>query len=144
MNEKFPEEGFNLRESKDADSYSVMMVNEALKGYKFKPEFPWLLYFDIEIKETTEKYALPNEVETKVLNDLEDKFSDIIKSTVSGHFIGRITGNGHRELFFYVEAPEEIHERLQELVNDKHQIREWEYSLEEDPDWSNVDFFFDY
>ncbi|HEY5750635.1 MAG TPA: DUF695 domain-containing protein [Chryseolinea sp.] len=144
MNEKFPKDGFNLRESKGPDFYSVMIVNEALKGYQYKGDFPWFLYFDIEIKETTEKFALPSDEEAKVLNYLEDKISDIIKATVSSHFIGRITENGHRELFFYVESPEEIHERLQELVTDEHQVREWEYSIEEDPEWSNVEFFFDY
>jgi hypothetical protein len=145
MNNKFPKEKFNLRESKGDDYYKIVMVNASLKGYQYKQEFPWLLSFDIELKESTPPFFLPNRREAKVLNTLEDKFTSVIKSVVPYHFIGRTTDQGHRKLFFYVQSPEELHNRLKELVvSSENSIREWEYTVREDPNWDNVDFFFDY
>jgi hypothetical protein len=144
MTNKFPEESFNLRESKGDDHYKVMMVNESLKGYEFKNEFPWFLHFDIDMKEVREPFNLPTEQEAEILNTLEDRITSIIQDTVPYQFIGRITDNGHRELYFYVESPKEIHEKLNALVGQGNPVREFEYSMAEDENWDNVEFFFDY
>lgn len=144
MKEKFPKERFNLREAKGEDYYRIMMVNEALKGFQYKQEFPWLLYFDIELKEITQPFLLPTNRESKVLNNLEDKFTSLIKATIPYQFIGRTTDNGHRELFFYISSPEQIHKTLQNLIQNSKHVRLWEYSIDKDVDWNRVDFFFDW
>lgn len=144
MNKKFPKERFNLREAKGDNYYRIMMVNESLKGFQYKQEFPWLLHFDIELKETTKPFLLRTKRESKVLNNLEDRITSLIKATIPYQFIGRITDTGHRELFFYIHSPEEVHKNLQILIRDNKEVRPWKYSIDKDADWKSVDFFFGY
>jgi predicted transcriptional regulator len=144
MTNKFPQESFNLREARGEDFCKVMMVNEALKGYEFKNEFSWFLHFDIDMKEVKQPFKLPTEKEAEILNSLEDRITSIIQDTVPYQFIGRITDNGHRELYFYVESPKEIHKKLSDLIEQGNPVREFEYSIAEDESWEKVDFFFDY
>lgn len=144
MTDRFPQESFNLREAKGEDYYKVMMVNEALKGYEFKNEFPWFLYLDIDLKEVTKPFNLPTEREAEILNILEDRITSAIQNAVPYQFIGRMTSNGHRGLYFYVQSPQQVNEKLRDLIEQGNPVREFEYSIAEDAEWENVDFFFDY
>ena len=144
MKNKFPEESFNIREAKGEDYHRVMMVNESLKEYEFKNEYPWYLYFDIDMKEVTKPFNLPTKGEAEILNTLEDRITTLIKETVPYQFIGRTTDNGHRELYFYVQSPKEVHAKLNDLIKQGNPVREFEYSMSEDEKWENVNFFFDY
>jgi Family of unknown function (DUF695) len=73
-----------------------------------------------------------------------NRVAAIILDTVPYQFIGRITDNGRRELFFYMESPTEIHEKLRDFIDQGNPIREFEYSILEDENWDRVSFFFDY
>lgn len=144
MSKQNPVESFNIREAKGNDFYRIMVVNEALKGFKNKNLFPWLLLITIDMKDTTGDYNLPTANEAEVLNSFEDDLTSLIMNTVSYQFIGRITDDGKRELYYYVEAPQEIHSHLNHVIETINYKREFQYEILEDPNWVNVDFFFDY
>lgn len=144
MSNKYPQESFNLREAKGEDHYKIMMVNDALKHYEFKNEFPWFLRIEVDMKDVTKPFNMPTEHEAEILNLFEDTITSLLMNTVPYQFIGRITDNGHRELYFYVESPQEIHEKLQDLIEQGNPIREFDYTMSEDEHWENVEIFFDY
>lgn len=139
-----PEELFNLREAKREDYYSVMIVNEALKNYEHKNLFPWLLFIEIYIKEKTEQYELPTDEEAVILNIMEDKFTDLIKSCIPYQYIGRVTNSGTRKVYYYLQDPEKVHERMTALIEEGTYERAFEYSISNDPDWEKAYFFFNY
>lgn len=144
MSKQNPVESFNIREAKGNDFYRIMVVNEALKGFKNKNLFPWLLFITIDMENTTGDYNLPTENEAEVLNAFEDDLTSLITNTVSYQFIGRITDDGKRELYYYVESPQEIHSRLNHIIETNNYKREFQYEILEDTNWAKVDFFFDY
>lgn len=139
-----PEERFNIREAIGDDYYSIMIVNEALKDYKNKSEYPWLLFIEIFIKEKTVRNDLPTNAEAEILYAMEDKFTEVISSRVSYQFIGRVTNTGTRKLYFYLTDPQKVHEALQNIIESGKYNREFEYNISKDPEWSKVDFFFNY
>jgi hypothetical protein len=144
MNKQKPEESFNIREAKGDDFYKIMVVNEALKNYKDKSHFPWFLLITLDMKNTLEPYNLPNEEESKILNVIEDNLTSLINELVPYQYIGRITDNGKRELYYYLESPQEIHEKLNILIEKDDYLRDFEYEISQDPNWENVFYFFDY
>ncbi len=139
-----PQEAFNIREAKGEDYYKIMVVNESLKNFKGKNQYPWFLLINIDILEAVEPYGLPTDEEAVVLNKVEDELTSLISSTIDYQFIGRITDNGQRELYYYLKEPKGIHNALEKLIESGQYLREFEYSMSEDEEWENVEFFFDY
>lgn len=142
MSVKFPNEEFNLREAKGEDFYRIMIVNTALEGYQFKRDFPWSLVFDVDIKDITQEYKLPTESEAIILNLLEDTLIEIIKGNCSCQYVGRITDNGHRYLYFHIDAPELIHDALQKFIASELNSHEFSYEMTKDEEWRTTNIFF--
>ena len=139
-----PQESFNIREAKGEDFYKIMVVNESLKHFNNYNSYPWILFIEIDIKEKTKPYNLPTNEEAEVLNLLEDKLTDLISSSIPYQYVGRITDNGKRELYYYLENPKIVHEKLNNLIEGGNYEREFEYSISKDPNWDKVAFFFNY
>lgn len=144
MNKQNPEEIFNIRESKGEDFYKIMIVNEALKNFEHKRDFPWLLLITIDIEDAVEPYKLPTDTEAEILNSMEDNFTFIIGNVVKYQYVGRITDNGERQLYYYVEDPKQIHMTLNDHIEGGAYIREFQYDISQDPNWEKVSQFFNY
>lgn len=138
------QETFCIREAKGDGYRVIMVVNETLKNFDKKELFPWCLHIIIDIESRTEPYNLPTNSESDILNTMQDNFSALICSVTLCRYIGRITGYGKRELYYYVEDPEKIHQKLTAIIQNKDYIREFEYSIKRDIEWKEVNFFFDY
>ena len=137
-------EKYTLRVAEGEDYYRTMMVNETLKNFNKKHLYVWFLYISIDIKDKTEKFNLPTNDEALILNSIEDNFETLINSTVSYKYIGRITNNGKRDIYYYIAEPKEIYKELIQIIESGTYIREFEFSISEDPCWEEVNFFFDY
>ena len=138
------EEKFTIREAKGNDHYIIMIVNETLKFFNDKSSIPWFLFISVDIKDKTGRYELPTSQEAKVLDSIQNKFNELIGSTTVFKYVGRITGDGKRELYYYIENPEEINAKLTEIIQNRDYVREFEYSIIKDTEWKRVSFFFDY
>lgn len=144
MNTQDPKESFNIREAKGEDFYKIMIVNESLKDFKEKKKFPWFLLITIDLVDVIEPFSLPTDKEAEILNLVEDNFTSLINRIVPYQYIGRITDNGKRELYYYVETPQDIHEKLNELIEQNTYTREFQYDISQDTGWENVSYFFNY
>ena len=144
MKKDSQKEKHTLRVAEGDGYYRTMMVNETLENFNDKGFYPWLLYISIDIEEKTEKFDLPTNDEAVILNSMEDNFDALIGATVPYKYIGRITNNGKRDIYYYVTEPQKIYKELNSIIESGNYIREFEFSISEDPNWEEVSFFFDY
>jgi hypothetical protein len=133
---------FCLKEAKGDDYHYIMIVDSSLKNFKNKSLFSWLLLITIDLKDKTEPYKLPTNQEAKVLDWVEDHFTKLIGSTTTYQYVGKITGDGIRKLYYYVEDPEKIHQKLTDIIQNGDYVRDFEYSITKDIEWNEVNFFF--
>ncbi len=139
----FPEPVLAIRESKNDDGYKIMVVNTSLKDYEYKNLFSWSLWINIDIQNKIE-FGLPTKNENEILNEIEEKLKSILKNNSLFHFIGRITHNGNRDIYFYLDNPILVHKELEDLTYSDSLPREFEYVIEEDRDWSFSEIFYNY
>jgi hypothetical protein len=142
MNERHPEDECALREGMIEGMYAIMTVNHALKNYRFKDEFPWHLWVDIDIENTGED-GLPDRAEAEILNGFEDELHRKLKEVCDILYIGRMTWNSRRELFYYLDDPEAAHETLQAAIAGEPE-REFQYEMSKDSVWERVSFMYNY
>lgn len=140
----FPKELFATREAKGEDYYKIMIVNTSLKDYQYKECFPWSLWLSIDLQDKVAPYGMPSVAEGDVLNKLEDVFEKIVQNNSRHHYVGRITHNGNRDIYFYLDNPDDVHKELQKLIESNMSLREFQYVIEEDPTWNQVDIFYNY
>ncbi len=143
MSAKFPTANYAIREGNVEGHYSIMVLNDALKGYPYKSEFPWHLWIKIPIVDQ-QGDNMPTEREAEVLNELEDEFINSLEGVVGLHFIARLTWNGQRELFFYLDDPEKANDVLSAYAESDRPKRQFEYRMEHDPYWNKVAFIYNY
>lgn len=141
MNQKYPVEEYNVREAKGENFYRIMIVNTALEGYRYKKDFPWSLVFDIDIKDVTQPYKLPTESEAIILNLFEDTLTEIVKGNCSCQYVGRITDDGQRNLYFHIDAPQAVHDALQKFMGSELNSHEFSYNITKDEAWETTNFF---
>lgn len=141
--EIFPEPKLAIRESKSDEAYKIMVVNTSLKDYENKNLFPWSLWVNIDIQNKI-KFGLPTKEESEILNEIEDNLKSILKNNCLFHFVGRITHDGNRDIYFYIDNPILVHKELEDLTYSDSLQREFEYVIEEDPNWSLSEIFYSY
>ena len=120
-----------------------MVVNTSLKDYKYKNLFPWSLWVNINILNKVE-FGLPTKDENEILNEIEENLKAILKNSCLFHFIGRITHDGNRDIYFYLDNPILAHKELEDLTHSDSLPREFEYVIEQDKDWSFSEIFYNY
>jgi hypothetical protein len=104
--ERFPKESFSILKATDQNGRLIFITaNYAYKDYKFKSDYPWFLWIEIETKDKN-KNGHPTSDEAKFLNQMEDLIDAELKKVCTSHYIARTTLNGSRELLYYVDDPE--------------------------------------
>lgn len=142
MSERYPGDEFAIREGVIEGLPAVMVVNHALKNFALKGEFPCHLWVDVEIEDAGE-VGLPDGAEAQVLNELEDELHGRLKEACVVLFVGRMSWNSRRELFYYLNDPEAAHQTLQAIIADEPK-REFQYEMSKDSEWERVNFMYDY
>lgn len=138
--ERFPKESFSILKATDENGGLIFITaNYAYKNYKFKADYPWFLWIEIETKDKNEN-GHPTNSEAKFLNQMEDLIDAELRKVCVSHYIARTTLNGSRELLYYVDDPEKANPVLQRLVSAPNPIRQFQFKMEEDKGWNNVDY----
>jgi hypothetical protein len=101
-----------------------------------KEELQWFL--EIKIYFDSTETGLANQEEDRMLNKFEDVFDEKVQVVGGVYFVGRITWNGVRSLFYYVENPELISELLNKIIKEGQYLNEFEYKIDKDPEWQRM------
>lgn len=142
-----PEPHYTLFDAKRDGLPEVIVVNDALLGFRHTEIFPWHLCITIEAKELIEN-GMPSEDESQLLFELGDGIESVVLKGRTAHgaenalFLARSTWNELRELRFQVHDPEIAHSALQALIQGRTWEREWDYRMENDPVWEKASFVF--
>ncbi len=140
---KVPEPHFTLFKATREGLPEVVVVNDALLGFREIEIFSWHLLVRIEAWAVADN-GMPTQVESDVLLDLSDQIEAVLLDARTERgapnliFLARSTWNARCELDFYVHDPEIAHPVLQALIKDPHRPRPWEYSMNHDPAWEQA------
>lgn len=129
-----PKPHYTLINTSRGNDPAVVVVNSALRTFKNRDAFSWHLKLNITC-EIVGKNGMPTNREAEILNQLEEEISKALQIKDNALFLARITCRGTRDLLYRAHDPEIANEALQKLIAANSQSREWEYRIEQDPDW---------
>lgn len=138
----FPKDNFSILKLEVDNSLALASINQAYNKYPNKKFFPWCAQVLFEIQDKNEN-GHPTSEEAEVLNDLEDKVDAFFKENHVAHFIGRLTRNGFRDIFYYLDRPNFDQEKTKIFFDEICAIRPIDFYLEEDKKWNKVSAFID-
>jgi len=134
-----PGEEFSLLELTDENQLFIALINMAYKGYRYKAKYPWFLSISIPLINPSEN-GLPNKNDSRDLDKFEDSITEKLFSTGNSQYIGRITGEGYRELLYYLDMPQEK-VRLLDKIIESNESRSFAYRCEKDFEWKFVNIY---
>jgi hypothetical protein len=134
--EENPGESFSVLQAIHEGIMFIALINMAYRGYTYKAKFPWFLSILIPLIDECEN-GIPNAEDAKDLNNFEDVISAKLSESCSYHFIGRITGDGCREICYYLDDPQKAVMFLNEML-DNNECRLFTYNSEKDEEWESV------
>lgn len=137
--EENPGESFSVLQAVHEGIMFVALINMAYRGYAYKAKFPWFLSILIPLIDECEN-GIPNAEDAKALNTFEDIINNKLAETCSYHFLGRITGDGYREICYYLDEPEQAVLFLDEMAEND-QLRFFTYNYEKDEEWKMVNVY---
>jgi Family of unknown function (DUF695) len=114
---------------------AVVVVNAACQHFEGCHLFSWHLRVVIDCKFVGSN-GMPTDQEINILNRVESIISNSLDDGKNTIFLARSTFRGVRNLIYRLQNPSEANEALQALISGKSQLREWEYDIMEDPDWT--------
>jgi Family of unknown function (DUF695) len=127
---------FSVMEGRSEGYPVVAMIRSQLQEYKAKGSTPWFFGFSTPLSRATPE-GLPTAEEADDLNRWEDVIDRQMLAQCECVFVGRVTWKGHRELLYYVDAPEGAAQEIQKLI-DADTMRPFAFRYERDADWTNV------
>lgn len=133
-----PKSKFRFLKAKDKEGNLLYIAaNSGYQDYQLKEKYPWHLWILMEARNQND-HGHPTDKEIKVLNKLERKIDATLNGVCTAHLVARITVNSGNELLYYVDDAEKAHAVLQTLTADPKPLREFEYRLEKDETWQEV------
>ena len=111
-----PPENWCIQKVADQDGNDVFITtNLGYKNYAHKTDFPWCLAVNIT---TVHKYPNehPTHEEAPILNATEDIITNALQQVGATKFVGRVTVNGYRELYYFVADQEKANAALTKLT----------------------------
>jgi len=120
------------------DGHALFLtIDTNVRDGKVKAGYPWFLSVVTPIKYPT-KVGLTNDAEAAELNDWEDGLEKEFVGACRYVFVGRVTWNGTRELLYYVDKPDSIVPKLEQLAAGSAK-REFHVQSTRDDNWEKVD-----
>ncbi|WMJ70443.1 DUF695 domain-containing protein [Stenotrophomonas sp. 24(2023)] len=114
---------------------AVVLVNTALRSVAGRDAFPWHLRICIACRGLGDN-GMPTPEELEVVTRLEGQIQSSVGADGNGVFLARITARGERVLLYRVDDPEQANDHLQQLLVAPVQLREWEFQMEYDREWT--------
>lgn len=124
-----------LKGERDGKPWIAIMRDKFL-DYENKSDFNWLLQVHIDAE--ANNIGLVSDEEAAILNILEDFLNKKILSVAQMYFVGRITWNGIRSLYYYVSDPKPIAEELNKTISQGQYTREFQYEISKDTEWKKI------
>ncbi|PZR40004.1 MAG: hypothetical protein DI538_05300 [Azospira oryzae] len=132
---KYPIERFQVVESTDNNGYLIFITaNFSYLDYKYKSEFPWLLLITLPVLQYNEN-GHPIGEEAEALNLFESFLEQEISATCIAQYIGRVTLYKKRELYYHVNTPYALSDRLKQLLHQSDLERDFSFKIEKDEEW---------
>ena len=143
-----PEEGFAIMEAKDEDGYVSMMVfNTSIWKSRdnavLKSVFGFHCSVILDYKEIDEN-LWPSHEEFRQMHDITEEMDKAIKFNEqhpNALFVGRIHYKGTCEMIWVVNNPDITAEYLDGIIARNEQLREFEYRIESDREWKQLDCY---
>lgn len=140
-----PEERYTLIEYKADELPAVATVNSGLVGFEARSIFRWHLSIIIDFTDLIEN-GMPSQADRDVVDPFGDELDEKLKAPPelpNALFLARITWNGRRQLLYRVYDPEQAHEYLQSVIKNRSHPREFDFRMEDDPEWKHAEWFLD-
>ncbi|MBD8643774.1 DUF695 domain-containing protein [Stenotrophomonas sp. CFBP 13724] len=130
-----PKPHYTLINTSKGDDPAVVVVNSSLRNFQERASYAWNLNITIDCEHTATS-GMPTAEESEILIKLEEIITKSLQLSENAAFLARTTCRGMRTLIFRVRAPEIANDALQMLISEDPQLREWEYIIELDPEWT--------
>lgn len=133
-----PKEDHQIIEFRQDGLLGIGVINKALCDFKPRVVFAWHLSLMIQFESLADN-GMPSKGEQEVIdpfgNSLDSVFKGDDPDKPNALFLARITWNSTRELIYRVYEPEPPHQYLARLIHEKTSPREFDYRIDNDPDW---------
>lgn len=136
----YPGEHFTIFRLEMPEGLAFATINQAYDHYPNKLLFPWCTQLILAINNKN-SIGHPTNREARQLNDLEDKIARFLKKRHQVHYIGRVTRNGFRDLFYYLDQPMFDHAETEQFLESIKAERGVYFKLERDENWEFVSAF---
>lgn len=117
------------------DAVSSVFVDLGLRPDAPNEKRPWLLWVWVEMR-AAKPDGLSSAEEAPTLHDIEESLNSMIPPACGAQLVGRITGSGRREFYFYGEEPGEL-EAAVERAMQPFAGYEFESGSSFQPDWEH-------
>lgn len=132
---------FSVFKGNKDDLPVTCILDESSKNYAGKSSLPWYVEIIIFIRDP-DSDGQPFKGEEMVLNHFEDEIEKIIQESTNVKFIGRVTWNGYRNLYYYVQDGKKVNQSLSKILEGENEVRPFQYKIEKDENWNKVNEIF--
>lgn len=143
-----PEESFILLDTtKSEGTKSLMLINDSLRHHKddatLKRVFAYycsVTFYYNDIDET----LWPSGDEFSIMQDFTESFDKALKVDAehpNALFVARVTQKGTCNVIWMLHNAQTAIDFLDGVISEGKQIREFEYSIDVDTEWSNIEWF---
>ena len=142
-----PDESFYLVESTDADgAKALMVINSSLKHHKdeipLKEVFGYYCSVIFDYNDVDDN-LWPTSEEFSIMQDYVESFDKALKVNdehPNALFVARVTHKGTCQMIWMLHNAQTAIEYLDGVIAEGNQIREFEYCIEGDPEWSCIEW----
>ncbi len=144
-----PDESFYLVEATDSEgAMALMVINATLKHHKddipIKQVFSYycsIIFYFCDVDDN----LWPTSEEFSTMVDYVETFDKALKVNdehPNALFVARVTHKGTCQMIWMLHDVQTAVEYLDGVISEGNQIREFEYSIEGDPEWNCIEWFF--
>ena len=139
----YPEEELGVIKARYSDgSLAIGGFNRGYKGYTDKSKYPWSLTVIISLNpEDCKSSGLPNEEETKLVNQIEDELVEEILKVSPTHNVGHIFNDHELSIYLYTRDKSKVEKLLNTEARKENSLRPFRHELLKDPNWNAVEQF---
>lgn len=143
-----PDESFELVESTGPEGDKVLsVINATLKLHKDDIPLKQVFRYYCSIifyYEDLDDNQWPTPEEFEMMQDYVESFDKAIKvndEKPNALFVARVTHNGICEMIWMLHDSQSTIDYLDDVISKGNPLREFEYHIESDPEWSCIEWF---
>ncbi len=135
MNNK--DKKFSVYKAQKDGKPALITINETYDDFVNKENLPWCAIVSISLS-NPDPSGWPAPAEQEALDFFEDEIELRINEVSDIYFVARTTWNGKREIYFYIDHPEEVGAVLSNLFAIQNVFKSKEYVIEKDEEWEHI------